>query len=396
MERPSRAPPDAVSLCLSGGGYRAAIFHLGAARWLNECGLLPRLKILSSVSGGSILAAHLAYRLDPWPTQPLAQDEWKQRVEEPFRRFVQHDLRTPAVLCGLWPWNWLRSWTSVERLREGYARHLLDGRDRPLSELPERPEFIFCATDIVFGVNWESARNYVGNYEAGYASPPPVIWTLARAVAASSCFPPIFAPMKTWLQAKDYNECGQYAGADGVRLLDSIRLTDGGVYDNLGLQPVMRERNVLVSDGGGRMQFRRIQLPWNRLLRYAHLLQNGIGKLRRSWLMMDYQRHAMDPSRKVGTYWSVADSSDSGPPDYGHAVAARIAAIRTDLNRFTAAEFEILVNHGYFRAARKMLEKTPGWVAGSPRLDVPFPKWTDEPRILAALRRSHRRNFFHF
>src|SRR5438309_7042658 len=49
-----------VALCLSGGGYRAALFHLGAVRRLNELGVLGRIDTITSVSGGSILAAHLA------------------------------------------------------------------------------------------------------------------------------------------------------------------------------------------------------------------------------------------------------------------------------------------------------------------------------------------------
>lgn len=392
MERSSSPASPETSLCLSGGGYRAAIFHLGALRWLNQCGLLPRLKIVSSVSGGSILAAHLAHRLQPWPTHRLEDAEWQKLVEDPFRQFVKQDLRTPAVLCRAWPRNWFRSWASVERLRQGYVRHLLGGRDRTLDELPSRPSFIFCSTDMVFGVNWESARDYVGNYEAGYVSPPPASWTLARAVAASSCFPPVFPPMKTGLAAAAYNQRGEYSGADRERLLESIRLTDGGLYDNLGLQPVMRERNVLVSDGGGRMQFTRVELPWNRLVRYADLLQSGIGKLRRSWLIMDYQRHERDPSRKFGTYWGIADSALTGPPDYGPELAALIASVRTDLNRFTDAEFEILLNHGYYRAARKMLEKTPDWVPQAASLEPPYDRWTQEAQVRQALRQSHKRH----
>lgn len=44
---------EPVTLCLSGGGYRAAIFHLGALRWLNQCGVLPNLSRICCVSGGS-------------------------------------------------------------------------------------------------------------------------------------------------------------------------------------------------------------------------------------------------------------------------------------------------------------------------------------------------------
>jgi len=45
---------DGIGLCLSGGGYRAMLFHVGALYRLNEFGLLPRIARIASVSGGSI------------------------------------------------------------------------------------------------------------------------------------------------------------------------------------------------------------------------------------------------------------------------------------------------------------------------------------------------------
>ena len=58
-----REPEDGVALCLSGGGYRAMLFHLGALWRLNEAGFLPRLARVSSVSGGSITAGLLTLRV---------------------------------------------------------------------------------------------------------------------------------------------------------------------------------------------------------------------------------------------------------------------------------------------------------------------------------------------
>src|ERR1017187_1457519 len=55
-------PSDGVALCLSGGGYRAMLFHLGALWRLNELAYLPKLARISSVSGGSITAGVLAHR----------------------------------------------------------------------------------------------------------------------------------------------------------------------------------------------------------------------------------------------------------------------------------------------------------------------------------------------
>ena len=52
-------PRQGMALCLSGGGYRAALFHLGAVRRLNELGVLPKVDTVSAVSGGSLLLAQL-------------------------------------------------------------------------------------------------------------------------------------------------------------------------------------------------------------------------------------------------------------------------------------------------------------------------------------------------
>src|SRR5712692_4740400 len=57
-----QGPEAGIALCLSGGGYRAMLFHLGALWRLNECGYLPKLDRISSVSGGSITAAVLGLK----------------------------------------------------------------------------------------------------------------------------------------------------------------------------------------------------------------------------------------------------------------------------------------------------------------------------------------------
>src|SRR5262245_5334708 len=172
------------ALCLSGGGFRATLFHLGALRRLNETGVLAKLDTITSVSGGSIMAALLATRA-PWPiTDPIPADVWERDVAVPTRRFVGRNLRTPAMAGRLLrPWN---TSAGVRGLMAGYAKHLSSAK---LSALPERPRFVFCATDLCYGVNFVFERGRVGDYRLGYLSPPPPAWEVARAVAASSCFP---------------------------------------------------------------------------------------------------------------------------------------------------------------------------------------------------------------
>src|SRR5436190_1024458 len=63
-EPPAGKPEAGTALCMSGGGYRAMVFHIGSLWRLNEAGLLPKLKRISSVSGGSITSGVLALA---WP-----------------------------------------------------------------------------------------------------------------------------------------------------------------------------------------------------------------------------------------------------------------------------------------------------------------------------------------
>src|SRR4029077_16907184 len=93
-----------VGLCLSGGGFRATLFHMGALRRLNELGVLSKLDTISSVSGGSITAAALATALAGGG--PL---DWDRGVAAPLRAFTARDRRTAAVFARLLPWNWFRS-----------------------------------------------------------------------------------------------------------------------------------------------------------------------------------------------------------------------------------------------------------------------------------------------
>src|SRR6266699_3311930 len=55
-------PQPGIALCLSGGGYRAMVFHAGVLWRLNELGLLKALDRVSSVSGGSITAGLLGLK----------------------------------------------------------------------------------------------------------------------------------------------------------------------------------------------------------------------------------------------------------------------------------------------------------------------------------------------
>ncbi len=388
---PSKRDRAGVVLCLSGGGFRAALFHLGSLRRLNELGILARLDGISSVSGGSIVAAHLATALRPWPTGTLA--DFESKIASPLRAFTGRNLRTIPILRRLLPWNLFRSSTGVENLARAYAERL-PLTQLPLADLPERPAFKINATDMAFGVNWVFERARMGSYQAGYCAPPKPDWTVARAVAASSCFPPVFNPLPIGLAPTELVG-GKAKGPARDSAVLGLRLTDGGNYDNLGLEPVwQRAKVVLVSDGGSVFNAGPDENILWRLSRYADILSNQVSALRKRWLIASFLQKEME-----GTYWAVSSWAGNYQPNppagYSRQLVDEVvSAVRTDMDAFSDAEQKVLENHGYIVTEAAIRVHQPGLVSADPRpFAVPHEEWLDEAKIRRALRESSQRKF---
>ncbi|HEY3187668.1 MAG TPA: patatin-like phospholipase family protein, partial [Solirubrobacteraceae bacterium] len=129
-----------AALCLSGGGFRATLFHLGALRRLNELGVLGHLDAVSSVSGGSIASAFLVEHVRPWPEPGAVIDHWDRRVGAAVRAFCARDLRTAPIVRSLLPWNLPHADTAVRALAARYESGITRRR---LTDLPVRPAFVF-------------------------------------------------------------------------------------------------------------------------------------------------------------------------------------------------------------------------------------------------------------
>jgi NTE family protein len=400
-----------IALCLSGGGYRAALFHLGAARRLNELGILTQIDTVSSVSGGSIFAAHLTRSARQWPARGQTVPNWDEVIANPFRRFTKRNVRTLPLVRRALPWNWRNSQAGVRALAQLYKRYLVSIRFR---DLPQRPRFVFCATDLPFGVNWvfdsgvikgkkgrkraerdcrhdfAETAGFMGDYQVGYLSPI-AEWPVARAVAASSCFPPIFSPLAVGVDPATFRG-GAYCESNRDDLIANIRLSDGGIYDNLGLEPVWKDhQTVLVSDGGGVFEGEADLGPLWRLSRYLSVIEGQSRALRKRWLIASFLTGQLQ-----GTYWGIG----SATVDYGSTLAGYsaqivddlIAEVRTDLDAFTDAEIAVLENHGYLMAEVAIQRHAPALIGqDAAALSVPHPAWLDETRVCRDLADSHKR-----
>src|SRR5919106_1722923 len=85
-----------IGLALSGGGSRAIAFHLGCLRALHDLGILDRVKVLSTVSGGSVIGALYALSDEPFPA-------FEQRVRTTLRRGLAWPVVRTALLTGEGP-----------------------------------------------------------------------------------------------------------------------------------------------------------------------------------------------------------------------------------------------------------------------------------------------------
>ena len=152
-------------------------------------------------------------------------------VEERGAESAAGETQADAAVSGLsvlLPWNWFRGAFAKNAMISKFETAFGKGT---LNLLPEHPRFVFCATDMAFGASFIFERDRVGSYLAGYA--PPDGFTLAQAVAASACFPPLFGPLRIDRAAERFKG-GRAPGvsADTRRqILEDLRVTDGGVYD---------------------------------------------------------------------------------------------------------------------------------------------------------------------
>ncbi|SEN64905.1 NTE family protein [Sphingomonas gellani] len=337
---------DGEALCLSGGGYRAMLFHLGVLWRLEQAGVLARVKRVSSVSGGSITAARLAL---VWgevrPGSPGALDRLVDRVVGPVRALAGRTLDADAIVGGI-----LLPGSIGDRVAAAYRKALFG--DATLQDLPDAPRFVINATNVQSGVLWRFSKPYMGDYRVGRVMNPDL--SLATAVAASSAFPPVLSPIEIDLPA---GAVAPDPKADLQRepFTTRVVLADGGVYDNMGLETAWKHyRTLYVSDGGARMRAEEEpKRDWPRhAYRVLDLIDNQVRALRKRSVIAAFTADPASPGARRGAYWGIGTpveryaAHSARLPCPADAVA-ELAAVPTRLKRLDDRTQERLVNWGY-------------------------------------------------
>jgi NTE family protein len=346
------SPALGIGLCLSGGGYRAMLFHLGVLWRLAELGYLSSadrtgkhgpigsLQRVSSVSGGAIVAGVLG----------LAWDDLKVDDEdllERFRTLVVKPVEEFAsqTTVSIWSAAFAAIVSSVNRRVVRVYRRRLFGK-KTLQDLPDSPRFVINATNLQSGALWRFSKPFSRDWRVGEIKNPTD--SIASVVGASSAFPPFLSPARFRYEESQYTP-GSGNGLQKPPFTTRPTLSDGGVYDNMGLETVFKNfQTVIVSNAGGEYKPKeKIVGDWAlQSYRVMGTIDNQVRSLRKRVLIS-----SLASLRKYGVYWSIRSDIDGYPAadklPCPHEKTRELADISTDLAAKDQTTQRRLINWGY-------------------------------------------------
>ena len=210
------ASEEQIGLALSGGGFRASLFHLGGLWRLNEAGKLAEIDAISGVSGGALVAGVLGTRWERLRFRNRQAENFREEVTEPLFQLCSRNIDVASAFAGLFAGS-----TALERRYED----LLVGR-RTLRQLPTNPRFIFNACHLETESNWAFSREGVDTGEFGRVEKTDI--PLAKVLAASSALPPALPPVRLPLPGIDA-AAEEQSGAGPQPVLGTATLADAGL-----------------------------------------------------------------------------------------------------------------------------------------------------------------------
>lgn len=327
------------ALALSGGGFRATLYHCGALMRLNELGYLTKVTRMSSVSGGSIASGMLAAAWPRLREKDGVLVNLDAEVVAPLRAFCRRSIDTAAV-----GWGALLPGKSIGDVLADAYDDMFKGIT--LQDLPGSPQFLFNATNLQTGRLVRMSKKRLAEYTLGEIAAPRI--RLAVAVAASSAFPPVLSPVTIETDVNAWVKLDGAVHHGDPDFAAALSLTDGGVYDNLGLESVDDFNPVIVSDAGAPFGTEaKAEALWpQQALRALDIATDQARALRKRLL---FAEAAAD--KRVAAYSGI----DCDPKKYPAAqvlkvapqMIARLARMRTRLNPFSDEEQALLINWGW-------------------------------------------------
>jgi predicted acylesterase/phospholipase RssA len=413
-----------IICALSGGGFRATFFHAGVLRALVRLGLKDRIKVVSSVSGGSITNALFGIRFD----KIGSIEDFDRLVLDPLIAFSKRDPRNALLRYrALYLWNQVIAGVGslagvvgkpltlfASRANSQFFIEQLDAilfERNTLADLSKNVRIVLNATNLNNGARFRFDNEDFGDYKTGYSYEINHL-PLALAVTASACFPGLFSPIKMDLRGyKFFKRDSQKRDAESPNVApDFVCLSDGGVYDNLGYYSLEKEidrgRNafILISDAARRFLYDSDEYRFfGAFLRVKDITMEQVSIRDRRRIMDN-----LIGGKWKGLYFKLENSCrwfrealpEKGIPadlpvfGWSDSTVSRIAQIRTDLDEFSDVEVQALVFHGETATETTFAR----WhndaykeLAGDPDYRPPVPPGYPEKDIFERLADSHKR-----
>lgn len=352
-----------IGISLSGGGVRALVFHLGVLRRLAESKRWNSIEHISTVSGGSLCIAMIfAKNGGKWPTADQFLNIVLPAAKE---QLTHHSLMWASIRAGF-----LRPDLLLGGRAHLVARVLTKdwGLNISLQDLPERPRWTINCTTYETGKNWRFSHKRMGDYLTGYVLNPD--FPVADAAAASAGFPGGIGPRR--LKTKNYDWV-QFKDGSRTETIPSIpihkvyRLWDGGVYENLGSEALLKPGKGLRddidfyigSDAGKSISKETRRGFFRPALRLLDCAMDQVRAVRsraiHGFLRADgsekplgiYIRMGISREEIYRQFAPKATCPATGPCGLDASAADQAARFPTTLRRLTEKEYDLLINHGY-------------------------------------------------
>jgi NTE family protein len=362
-----------VGLALSGGGVRAAAFHAGVLQYLASREELEKVVHISSVSGGSLFVglvlAASEYR---WPASSLYASTTLPTVR---RLLTTKSLQTEALLRLLLnPLNWRFLLSRANVIAQ--TIHSAWNIDVPLGDITRSPVWSINATTAETGRRFRFKAARMGDYELGYADASR--FPLASAMAVSAAFPGGIGPLEVNPRAYQWSKRSRWDATlkeePYAPPFARLHLYDGGLYDNLGLEPLFdvgKQQSktdesepidyLIVSDAGAALTRSVLPHPLNpfRFKRIADIALDQTRALRvRSFVNFLQQHHLRGAYLQLGANpVETIKRFRQGREDVAgellrsswlEAESIKDAATYpTTLRRLSESDFDLIARHGY-------------------------------------------------
>jgi NTE family protein len=369
--------PKDILCSFSGGGFRATFFHAGVLRAFVRLGVNKQVKVISSVSGGSIISALFGLRFD----HIVSINDFDQLILKPLIDFSKRDPRNKLVRYRIFkainsisagvgsllgpigrPLSMLAGKENSIVFMEEMDQHLF--HRKTMADISKNLRIVINSTNMNNGARWRFDNNDFGDYKTGYSYDMQHI-PISFAVMASACYPGLFSPLK--MKISDYKfylrDKNKQDAPSPTPTPDSVYLSDGGIFDNLGYFSIKSELDrgrdgfIIISDAANRFDQAPIQYGfWNSILRVVNILMEQVSNRDRDRIMDNikcgnWQGSYFKLENSCRYYRQYKDKQSASPEDvpeigWSDATVARIAKIRTDLDYFTEAEVQSLICHG--------------------------------------------------